>query len=463
MTGLLKSLRDRIASASSLTNALQTLGLPTCPIAFLGIAEHFKQETLAPPVGASTIFRLSIAKNHYFYPAPIGPYSWLFLIDALSLSAHAPFVDIEIGERGSSDHIGHFRLAVSADHASGENGPSLPAEEAGRTDLRAFLVPHHRWMLVPAQLPTAVVQAPSSPVLVASFGRTSMPIGQVQFTYSRRQPFTSSEIRAINSDPRAVRFATIELGCNQCESKYRAYAGLDRSQELERDGLVWQHDVQDDFRCGCGATTFSLQYVRESLHAILGRDAMITGQGVSFERRYGHEELARVFDEFRHLIAESTDEAPVQAFIERHPVLLARFSARKLLIKPPILGKHRADFATLDARGILTLIELERPAIPLFKDAKPERGHVYAQLGHAFQQAQDWLFEAHKHRAAVLEGMELSDAEVVDIRAVVIAGRTKEEERDYIRRQLFGMTQKLDFMTLDDLVDSAYQISRDLA
>lgn len=458
MISLFKTLRSRIARSTRLLGQLQTLGLPSCPVAFLGISEHIKQESLAPPIGATTLFRLGVSKAQYFYPAPIGTYTWLFLVDTLSLPLHGSCLEISIGRAGAVDYVGSFRLALSSEASTGGASP-LPATN----ELLTFDLPHQRWILVPAQIPDAVVPEPSSPTVVARFGASDLPLGQVHFRYVRRPPFTASEIRAINADPRAVRFARIELGCKHCDSKYRVYTALDRVPEMEKDGYVWQHSVAEAFHCACGSTKLSLQYVRESLHSLLGRDGMITGPGVSFERRYGHEELARVFDDFRRLITEGTDEAPVQAFIEQHPVLLARFSARKIMVKPSILGKFQPDFATLDTRGVLTLIELERPALRLFKDQKPERGHAYADLNHAFQQVNDWLFETSKHRAAVLSGMELEEREVIDIRGAVIAGRTKEEERDYIRRQLFTMNQKLDFLTLDDLVDAAYQISRDLA
>ena len=60
MISLFKTLRSRIARSTRLLGQLQTLGLPSCPVAFLGISEHIKQESLAPPIGATTLFRLGV-------------------------------------------------------------------------------------------------------------------------------------------------------------------------------------------------------------------------------------------------------------------------------------------------------------------------------------------------------------------------------------------------------------------
>ena len=225
MVSFIRSLRERFAATTRLLGRLQLLGLPTCPVAFLGIAEHIKHESLAPPIGATTLFRLGVSKVQYLYPAPIGTYTWLFLVDTMSLPLQGSCLEVSIGSVGTAEYIGGFRLALSSEVSTGTMNPLLASNE-----ILTLALPHQRWILVPAQIPDAVVAAPSS----------DLPLGQVHFRYVQRPPFTASEIRAINADPRAVRFARIELGCKQCDSKYRVYTALDRFLEMEKDGYCWR-------------------------------------------------------------------------------------------------------------------------------------------------------------------------------------------------------------------------------
>ena len=235
MVSFIRSLRERFAATTRLLGRLQLLGLPTCPVAFLGIAEHIKHESLAPPIGATTLFRLGVSKVQYLYPAPIGTYTWLFLVDTMSLPLQGSCLEVSIGSVGTAEYIGGFRLALSSEVSTGTMNPLLASNE-----ILTLALPHQRWILVPAQIPDAVVAAPSSPTVVAHFGASDLPLGQVHFRYVQRPPFTASEIRAINADPRAVRFARIELGCKQCDSKYRVYTALDRVLEMEKDGYCWR-------------------------------------------------------------------------------------------------------------------------------------------------------------------------------------------------------------------------------
>ncbi len=431
-------------SPDDLIGELQRCGLPTCPVAFLGLADGVEGEQhVGTRAESRTIYRLSFIKDLLFYPIPITDFAWCFMVDRVSIGSQGGHVDIEIRDPATKEK----RFGISMDLESPPTHGQAP-----------------RWIPAVARITSgAVVEAPGPVDVVAILGATELHLGVVEFTYRPRPPLTVDEMRAIEADLEAMKYTRMTLGCTKCASQLRVYAGLSTSRSLEDDGWLWQYDIPDHFACDCGSTKYPLKYIKENLHAALGRDGIAAGFAVPFERRYGHEEILRIVTSFRSLIANEKDEGPVQEFIEKHPVMLARFHSRRVIPKPSIIGKRNADFGILDTRGILWLLELEKPSLPMFKDRRAVEGHAKEPLEHAFNQAADWLYQISRHRQAVLDTIGVKNAEVTDVRCMVIAGRKKPEEREAISKKLLTLNSKIDFMTLDDLADAVIQISRNLA
>lgn len=430
--------------AAALIASFQQSGIPSCPIAFLGMADKVEGErNVGSPAETRTIYRLSLVKNLFFYPAPIAEFAWVFMVDRVTIGSIGGEVDVEIRDAATREMRHTIEIIVEEPPVAG-------------------VAP--RWMPVTASMPPdAVVLAPGPMDVVARIGSTELHLGTVVFTYEARSPLSADEIRAIEADVEAMKYTRVRLGCTKCDSTFRVYTGINHSKGLEGEGWRWQYDIPDSFVCRCGSTTYSLKYIRENLHATLGRDRISAGIAVPFERRYGHEEILRTVTAFRSLITNEADEKPVQEFIESHPVMLARFHARRIIVKPSILGERYADFGILDTRGILWLVELEKPSLPMFKERKNVEGHAKEPLEHAFNQAVDWLFQLSQHRHAVLSTVGVKNEEVTDVRCMVIAGRKRPEEREAISKKLLSLNSKIDFMTLDDLAESVIQISRSLA
>ena len=428
-------------SAAALIGEFHRSGLPTCPIAFLGLADGVEGEQhVGTRAETRTLYRLSFIKDLLFYPASITDFAWCFMVDRVSIGSQGGHVEVEIRDPATKAK----RLGIGMDL---ESPPTL--------------VQAPRWIPAIARIAFGnVVEAPGAMEVVALLGDAELHLGVVEFTYRPRPPLTADEMRAIEADLEVMKYARVTLGCTKCDSELRVYTGLNRSRALEDDGWLWQYDIPDNFACACDSTKYSLRYIRENLHAALGRDGIAAGFAVPFERRYGHEEILRIVSNFRALIAHEADEKPVQEFIEKHPAMLARFHPRRILPKPSIIGKRNADFGILDTRGILWLIELEKPSLPMFKDRKAVDGHAKEPLEHAFNQAADWLYEISQHRQAVLDTIGVKNAEVSDVRCMVIAGRKNPKEREAISKKLLTLNSKIDFMTLDDLADSVIQISR---
>ncbi len=144
-------------------------------------------------------------------------------------------------------------------------------------------------------------------------------------------------------------------------------------------------------------------------------------------------------------------------FIEQHAILLSRFHAKRLFVKPNIIGRFEADLGIVDSRNQLWLIELEKPSLQLFK----RDGHPTQALMHAYGQVTDWLHQYAKYPGAILDALGLKAEDVVSVRGAVIAGRSKNVTHDVLQRQLSNPPYpNIEFMTCDDLGVSLLEISK---
>lgn len=240
----------------------------------------------------------------------------------------------------------------------------------------------------------------------------------------------------------------------------KVYTALNKNLYLEEDGYIWQHDIPDEFKCECGQTNYSLRYVKEGLHGLLLKRLSPSTVGASYIRRYAHEQIIKIIDRFNSLLETKHDEKTFQEYIEKQTIMLSRFHARRLFIKPRILDKFVADFAVLDSRNQLLLIEIESPSLLLFT----KKGYPTAKLTHAYGQVRDWLHEYEKYPDAVLASLDLTPDQVVAVRGVVIAGRSSPAIFKHLQRHLSKpLYPEIEFLTFDDLSISLQEISRRLA
>jgi len=420
------------------------------PIVFLGLADHVKMGKLPFPIGPIDIFQVSQYKSHLIYPTSAN-YTWVFLFNREwldSLGADQPVIEVL-----SKD--GKQLLTVEFTPVEGTTAQDLLDGKGEHTII--ISTKEVKWVLFYAQC-KSIIPLPGRYTIRVRSQHHDATIGAVEFQYRKTDPFTVEELKAIEADPNSIKVVKAILSCNHCPSKLSAYSALERNPDDEKEGSIWQHDLPDSFGCQCGRTTHTLEYIKENLHSLLGRDFQ-EGQ-VEYVRRYAHSELVKIIKEFNEVLKKQSTESPFQEFIEKHPVMLAQFHAKKLFIKPSILGKFQPDFAILDTSDKLVLIELERPSLKLFK----KDGHPTAYFMHAYGQVRDWLNEYSKYPSAVLEGLKLKSNEVMAVKGAVIAGRIKAEKPDHLKRHLSApLYIDIDFLTLDDLANSLLQISRDLA
>jgi len=284
-------------------------------------------------------------------------------------------------------------------------------------------------------------------------------LGSFNFIHASLPPYSADQIAALRSDPLARRIIRVRYSCTECGAKLQTYAGLERNKALEDQGYCWFAELGEEFHCDCGKLSFALQYMRSGLHGVLSRSLTPDDQAAGdYIRLYETTKLEDDSRQFKALLDRNAPEEVLQDFLEAHPIFFSRFSASRLIPKPKILTKYVADFAILNQRKELQLIEIEKPGIRLLTKER----QITADLQHAVTQVTDWIQEVNDHRTAVLSSLEIDLKEVAVVRGVVIAGKSPSDDEGAraLRRTFSG---EVDFYTYDDLLRDITEIIRRVA
>jgi hypothetical protein len=317
------------------------------------------------------------------------------------------------------------------------------------------------WALITEKLNTdVVVMSQGNYEVFLKTGNEEQYLATITFAHLAREPFTPEEITALKSNPLATKFVRMRLSCNSCGDTFKAYAGFERSVNSESQGFRWNLDITErEYICSCGKTRVDLGPIRTGLHGLLDRNVRpLTDSTISSVRLYEQTTLEQFCRDLLKLADLDSREEDLQKFLEAHPIFFHIFLPTKLIFKPPILTKYFADFAVLNARNELLLIEIERPRLQLLK----KDGGITADLGHAFHQARTWTQELNDHRAAALDAMGLELREVAKVKSVVVAGRVPadEKKRKMLRAVSTGDTE---LYTYDDLLSSVTELIKHVA
>jgi hypothetical protein len=268
-------------------------------------------------------------------------------------------------------------------------------------------------------------------------------------------PLTSERIAAIKSDPHAAKAVRLELGCSTCPTTLRMYAGLDRLEGLQKDGYIWYQELPDRFVCSCGQVDVDLTSARSNMHGILGSRNIQT-EGASFLPLYERDVLDAVAANFKTLLDSDPSEEAIQVYFDTNPILFHEFSAEQTFIKGPVLTKYKTDFAILNSRHELVLVELEKTTTRLMTAA----GGIAAPLQHAFDQVHDWMQVFDDHRVAALDCLGLRPEQVGTVRSVVIAGRDATYPQENLRKLKARDSGRVKLLTYDDVLNSLVNVQR---
>jgi Domain of unknown function (DUF4263) len=317
------------------------------------------------------------------------------------------------------------------------------------------------WKLIATPLGAdIIVSAPGYYDVYREIEDSQIYLSSVTFFHTETPPFTTEDVLAIKSDPLASKFIRMTVKCTECGDTFNAYVGIEKSPNSEEKGFLWSPDLPDRrFACSCNKINFDLKYIRTGLHGLLRRNTdPAISTNISADRLYERTALEQICRDYQKLIDGDSKEEILQNFLEANPIFFHVFLPNKLFFKPKILTKYIADFAILNERNELVLIEIERPQIKL---SKKDGGHT-AELEHAFFQVRSWIQEVNDHRAAVLSPLNLELRQVAKVKGIVIGGRNPNNE-DHLKLLRASSHHDIEFFTYDDLLKAVSELVKHLA
>ena len=422
-------------------------------IALLGICNRARYEKGDPPM-LSHIDLLGLRKVvlPYIYPFDASSHYLALAVYGIELPNPAAVI------LRSRDGNQIFRLDISTT----PKFELSDSKEATTNDFEPEFYIHigdsPSWTMFLAPLKDVLLNEPQTLEAFLFEDEKEISLGVLVFGLASAPPLTPDRIAAIKSDPLSVKSLQLHLGCKHCDTKLKVFAALEKPKEDEADkALVWYKDVPDIFECSCGKTKLPLNILRTNMHALLGAKD-ITAKNLSLSVDYENRAIDQISKEFLQLIESKPREEAVQQFLSKNPIIFHFLSPLRIYEKPPILSKHQADFAILDSRRTLFLVEIERPNILLVR----KDGATSADMEHAISQVRDWLFLYEEYRGAVLECLDLRDREVTRVRGLVIAGRDERYKTEKLRRFKWQDRGAIDCMTYDDLLSIFATLNREM-
>lgn len=403
--------------------------IPDSPVYFLGLCDKFN-EPIIGRVGERDLKRTDLIGLRSVFQSSLFPFSadnfyLVFLIDNNHVSDNKFVLSVRYSEK--EEEVGSIIITAQA-LGTGNVFPS-------------------RFTLCTVRIP-GTYSYPGGYELVLKTDAKEIEVGRFSLVHTPALPLTPERVKALKSDPMAAKSVRFTLSCNTCHNSLKTWVGLNGREEKDSEDYVWYEDLPEHFLCSCGKVKADLKYLRENLHGMLGYKPSPFSAEEDIERNYTRAALTTTAREFKEKINNSETEEEMQKFIEDHPIVLACFSPEFLKFKAPATAKFKTDFALLNQKGELILIEIEKVNTPLFT----KTGTQHSKLTHAIGQVEDWLKEARRNKLGLIDDLGLEGVKldmVTTIKGVVIAGRTLKEYESHIEK--LHTRPDIDFYTYDDL------------
>lgn len=318
-----------------------------------------------------------------------------------------------------------------------------------------------------------IIPTPAPPLMMWKPGRVLVDVVMNGKSYRRGEfrcgfvappPLTDEERRAIMSRPGASQAVVFRIKCTVCEVESYFYSQLDplaaRPNSFPQNALAVT-EAPDSWKCKCGQTSTELTYMKLGLHDFFRYHRPISSENsfVHFTSLYEAGRIQDLIAEYEQLIENASDEEPVQKFLEEHSLFWGFLSPVKILHKPAILTKKRADFGVLTAQKILYLIELEKPSTKLTN----KDGAISGEIQRGANQIRDWQLVVSNHRLSLLSELGVKETEVQEIRYLLIGGlarRASVEGLTKLRRS--PLAPNSDFYCFDELASFLHTIAGEL-
>lgn len=334
------------------------------PAAFLGACERINSISRGDPIANQyNILGLGKVIISYIFPLDLNNFKLVFAIfDPLN---HGPFKIRLLSPK--SKEIMKFDIAV----LSVEKGPVTETSNSGLSkpgDCLIMSKENTSWFIFIPEISNInpTVEEPGCYRVVLTKDERDLCIGELIFAYAKAPLFSEPQIAAIRSNPLAYKKVLITIKCNVCQDQIRAYAGLEKDGKEEARGVVWYGDLPETQKCKCGKAEFKFKYIRENLHALLGK-VFTNKPEVSFTKLYEIAVLEEISKKLSALLNSEPEEEVLQKFIQENPILLEQFSPKEIFYKAPILTKNKTDIVIRNQKNELLLIELEKTNTLLLK------------------------------------------------------------------------------------------------
>lgn len=416
----------------------QAVSIPDSKMYFLGLCDKFNQPQIAvlngDQVNRTDLIGLRYIFTTSIFPLPAENFFLVFLIDN-NYIVDTEFV-MTIRQAETKKEIGSITVKIKA-LGGGDRLPS-------------------RFTMTAAKSPGTYPLPGNYEVLYRQKDSAEILVGGFLLIHTPAPSLTEERVRALKSDPLSAKYIRYHILCNECKDSIKTWVGINgKDDKKDQEGYVWYEDLPDSFLCKCKKVNVDLRYLKGNLHGLLGMKESPFSLAVDIERNYKTSALRQTLQEFEKVINNSKTEEEIQVFIEKNPITLAFLTPVHLKAKAAATAKYKTDFALLNQKGELVLIEIEKSDTPLFT----KTGTQHSKLTHAYDQVGNWLREARKNKLGLVDDLSIGGVNiesVTDIKGIVIAGRTLDEYSGHIEK-LHARSDIL-FFTYDDLLKALRNI-----
>lgn len=332
---------------------------------------------------------------------------------------------------------------------------SMEGSEPGQGSLELFPMP----------APPLLLFGPTRVLVDVEMNGQIYRRGQIVCGFSPPAPLTDEERRALMSNPNASKGVSLNIVCGDCKAALSVYLNLDpnapRSSKISAEAIPLQK-APDHWDC-CGKNPVDLSFLKAGMHELFRRapNSLVEklSSPLSFTPLYEAGRVQDLIAQYEQLIDTALEEEPIQKYLEQHSLFWSFLAPKKILHKPAVLTKKKADFGILTNSRILYLVEIEKPTTKLTN----QDGSISAEIQKGANQIRDWQGVVTDHRLALLSELGLAEANVQSIRYILIGGlarRTDANGLTKLRRTPFA--PDTEFYCFDELGSFLHSIGREL-
>lgn len=312
--------------------------------------------------------------------------------------------------------------------------------------------------------PPLVLTRPTRVIVEVEIDGKRSRLGELLCAFAAPPPLAEEERRAIASRPVAAKSVACYITCKKCSAEVVYFCQLDplaprpsglpsNAMSLEKAPPTWS--------CSCGQTVIDLSYMKRGLHEFFRHHLPRSSEDMlmRFLPLYEAGRIQDIITDYEQLLESATKEEPVQEFLEKHPLFWSFLSPSRIMHKPAVLTKKKADFGILTTHKVFYLVEIEKPTTKL----TTKSGAISSEIQQGANQIKDWQLTVDDERHALLSELGLKDDEVQEIRYLLVGGlsrRTSVGGLTKLRRS--PLAKNTEFLCFDELASFLHTLAGQL-